>query len=137
MTCLRASSAVTALAKSPVPVTSTCAPWRVTRDDAGQRGERLLIERRHRPEPHPVLAPGGVHQPRRGVQRRDPPPFEDRNAVAQFFHLVHEVADQHDRDAAARTWLIRSQVARLAPGSRPAVSSSRNTTSGFPTRPAR
>jgi len=32
------------------------------------------------------------------------------------------------------TWPIRSQVARLAPGSRPAVSSSRNTTSGSPTR---
>ena len=34
----------------------------------------------------------------------------------------------------ARTWLIRSQVACRAPGSSPEVSSSRNTTSGFPIR---
>ena len=48
------------------------------------------------------------------------PPFKDRDAVAQFFHLVHEVTDQDDGDPAiARTFLIRSQVARLAPGSRP------------------
>src|SRR5437868_7152841 len=72
--------------------------------DAGQLGQRLLVEPwyawlGHRPEPHPVLAPGPVHQPGRGVQRRDPPPFEDRDAVAQFLHLVHEVADQHDGDA--------------------------------------
>src|SRR5689334_8183458 len=32
------------------------------RDDAGQRGQRLLGQRPHRPEPHPVLAPGPVHQ---------------------------------------------------------------------------
>src|SRR5690242_6770823 len=67
--------------------------------DAGQRGQRLLVKRRHRPEPHPVLTPGVVHEPRRGVQRRDPPPFENRDAIAQFLHLVHEVADQYDGDA--------------------------------------
>ena len=50
--------------------------------DAGQGGQRPLVQRRRRPEPHPVLSPDGVHQPRRGVQRRDPPPFEDRDAIA-------------------------------------------------------
>src|ERR1700749_2571339 len=42
--------------------------------DAGQRGQRLLVKRRHRPEPHPVLTPGGVHQTRPGVFSREIPP---------------------------------------------------------------
>src|SRR5215470_171205 len=82
-------------------------------DNAGQRGQRLLVEGCHRPEPNPVLTPGAVHQPRRGVQRRDPPPFEDRDAVAQFLDLVHEVADQHDGDA------LRPHPADQVPGGVP------------------
>src|ERR1700751_5454479 len=91
------------------------------RGDAGQRGQRLLVEPwfirlGHRPEPYPVFPSRAVHQTRRGVQRRDPPPFEDRDAVAQFLHLVHEVADQHDGDAAVPD--LRDQVPGGVPSAR-------------------
>ena len=94
----------------------------------------LDIRLGHRPEPHPVLAPGAVHKPRRGVQRREPP----RSRIATRLHSSSTSSMKWLTSTTvtpcARTWLIRSQVACRAPGSSPEVSSSRNTTSGFPIR---
>ena len=68
-----------------------------------------------------------------GCPGRRPAGVDDHDVVGELLGLVHEVRGEHDGDAVGAQLPTRSQVACRACGSRPAVGSSRKTSSGRPT----
>jgi len=71
-------------------------------DDAGHLGQALeqpVFKRNGRAELDPLLGLHPLGQRGRGVQRHDPASVDQRHPVAQPLGLLHEVGDEHDRDA--------------------------------------